>query len=187
MAIRRKSARILENASPSPTEETPEPSVSYSKFRTKRLQELLKETNETLKYLKESFPHWRLSESRGDAPAHCVEIRRLEKDREGIILELTKRRKRNSEGRPRQSNETKAMDSSLQVKPTNRRAMVDAYIEEVLREKRKRITRKEIWTMAGYKSRTEFERWERQDSKHPNKSAEERFTRILRDEKPHLK
>ena len=192
MAVRRKSARqrfVLEDANPSPTEwETPEPSVSYSKFRTKRLQELLEEINETLKSLNESFPHWRLSESRGDAPAHCVEIRRLEKDRERIILELTKRRKRNSDGRPDQpkTSEAKATDSSLQVKHTNRRAMVNAYIEEVRLKKCIRITRKDIWTEACYRSRTEFERWQRQDPKHPNKTADKNFARILR-EKPHLK
>jgi hypothetical protein len=69
---------------------------------------------------------------------------------------------------------------------TERRAMVDAYIEEVRREKGKRITRKDIWSKAGYTSRTEFERWERRDAKHPNQVADEIFTRILR-EKPHLK
>lgn len=68
----------------------------------------------------------------------------------------------------------------------DRRAMVDAYIEEVLSKMGKRITRKDIWSAAGYKSRTEFERWERQDSKRPNEAADERFTQILC-EKPHLK
>jgi hypothetical protein len=68
----------------------------------------------------------------------------------------------------------------------SRRAAVEAYIAEVLRETGKRITRKDIWTRAGYKSRTEFERWERSDPKRRNKSAGERFTRILQD-KPHLK
>jgi len=42
--------------------------------------------------------------------------------------------------------------------PTNRRAIVDAYIQEVLRKTGKRITRKEIWTNAGYTTRTDFER-----------------------------
>jgi hypothetical protein len=70
--------------------------------------------------------------------------------------------------------------------PTDRRAMVDAYIEEVRRKKSKRITRKAIWSAAGYQTRTEFERWERRDAKHPNQAADDNFTRILR-EKPHLK
>jgi hypothetical protein len=71
-------------------------------------------------------------------------------------------------------------------KSTGRRAIVDAYIQEVLRKTGKRITRKEIWTNAGYTTRTEFERWERQDPRRPNNAAHETFARILR-EKPHLK
>jgi hypothetical protein len=70
---------------------------------------------------------------------------------------------------------------------THPRAMVKAYIEEVRRTTGKRITKKDIWTKAGYNTRTEFERWERQDSKHPNKAAAEVFPRILCVEKPHLK
>jgi hypothetical protein len=69
---------------------------------------------------------------------------------------------------------------------TDRRAAVDAYIEEVFKRTGKRITRTDIWKSARYKSRTEFERWERNDLDHPNKTAHERFTRILA-EKPHLK
>ena len=68
----------------------------------------------------------------------------------------------------------------------DRHAAVDSYIEEVFRRTGRRITRTEIWKSARYKSRTEFERWERNDPKNPNKTAHERFTRILR-EKPHLK
>jgi hypothetical protein len=77
--------------------------------------------------------------------------------------------------------------SDAQGGSTDRRAMVDAYIEEVRLKTKKRITRKDIWREAGYKARTEFERWERQDSKRRNQSAHERFTRILSVEKPHLK
>lgn len=65
------------------------------------------------------------------------------------------------------------------------RAAVDAYIEEVGKAG-KRITRTDIWKKAGYKTRTEFERWERNDPNRPNKAAHENFTRIL-SEKPHLK
>ena len=68
----------------------------------------------------------------------------------------------------------------------NRRAMVDAYIDEVFNETGKRITRTDIWRAVRYKSRTEFERWERNDKNKPNKTAHERFTRLLQ-EKPHLK
>lgn len=70
--------------------------------------------------------------------------------------------------------------------PVDRRAAVDAYIEEVSKKTGQRITRTDIWKTARYKSRTEFERWERNDPKKPNKSAHQRFTQIL-DEKPHLK
>jgi hypothetical protein len=66
-----------------------------------------------------------------------------------------------------------------------RRSEVDAYIAEVLEKTGKKITRKDIWQKAGYKSRTEFERWERQDTKHPNAAAAKNFSRILQD-KPHL-
>lgn len=68
----------------------------------------------------------------------------------------------------------------------DRRAAVDAYIEEVFRETNKRITRRDIWQAARYASRTEFERWERNDQKRPNQSAHEQFSRIL-SQKPHLK
>ena len=68
----------------------------------------------------------------------------------------------------------------------DRRAMVNAYIAEVLDKTGKRITRKDIWRKAGYNSRTEFERWERKDAARPNRAAAEAFNRILR-EKPHLK
>lgn len=70
-------------------------------------------------------------------------------------------------------------------KITGRRALVDAYMEEVFTKTGKRIKKKDIWGKH-YKSRTEFERWEREDSKHVNKAANQYFTRILL-EKPHLK
>jgi hypothetical protein len=68
----------------------------------------------------------------------------------------------------------------------SRRAAVDAYIEEVLNKTGKKITRTDIWKHARYKSRTEFERWERNDAKNPNRTAHHRFTRVL-SEKPHLR
>jgi alkanesulfonate monooxygenase SsuD/methylene tetrahydromethanopterin reductase-like flavin-dependent oxidoreductase (luciferase family) len=67
---------------------------------------------------------------------------------------------------------------------TNRRAEVNAYIEEVAKTG-KRITRTDIWKSQGYKSRTEFERWERKDPR-ATKTAHDRFTRMLA-QKPHLK
>jgi len=87
--------------------------------------------------------------------------------------------------------ETVGQTIATQAPPTansvmDRRAAVDAYIDEVFKKTGKRITRTDIWKAARYKSRTEFERWERKDPKHPNKTAHQHFTRILSD-KPHLK
>jgi hypothetical protein len=67
-----------------------------------------------------------------------------------------------------------------------RRAAIDSYIEEVLDKTGKRINRTDIWRKLGYKSRSPLEAWERCDPKRPNKSADERITRLLK-EKPHLK
>jgi hypothetical protein len=66
-----------------------------------------------------------------------------------------------------------------------RRAQVDAYIDEVYRLTARRISRTDIWKAAGYKARTDFEHWQRN---HPRatKRANERFTRLFKD-KPHLK
>lgn len=68
---------------------------------------------------------------------------------------------------------------------TDRRKAVDAYIEEIFSRTGKWITRTDIWKAARYKSRTEFERWERNDRR-ATRTAHDRFTRIL-SEKPHLK
>jgi hypothetical protein len=69
---------------------------------------------------------------------------------------------------------------------TDRSGAIDAYIEEVFSKTRKRITRTDIWKSAGYKTRTEFERWQRRDLNKVNKAADERFSKMLAD-KPHLK
>jgi hypothetical protein len=66
-----------------------------------------------------------------------------------------------------------------------RRRAVDDYIAEVLKKTGKRITRTDFWKAARYKTRTEFERWQRNDPR-TTKTACERFARLLR-EKPHLK
>jgi hypothetical protein len=72
----------------------------------------------------------------------------------------------------------------------DRRAAVDAYIEEVFKATGKHMTRTDLWTGAGDNSRAEFERWEsrwyEKHGKKPNKAANQRFSRILI-EKPHLK
>jgi hypothetical protein len=67
-----------------------------------------------------------------------------------------------------------------------RRALVDAYIAEVLRVKNKRIFRSDIWKEAGYKDATAFQRWQRNDRR-SSESDNRAFTRLLLIEKPHLK
>jgi hypothetical protein len=78
----------------------------------------------------------------------------------------------------------KTARSSL-LTAAERRMAVQAYIVEVFEKTEKRITRTDIWKSARYKTRTEFERWQRNDPK-ATRSANERFTRLLM-EKPHLK
>jgi hypothetical protein len=68
---------------------------------------------------------------------------------------------------------------------TDRRAEVDAYILEVQQKTGKRITRTDIWKYARYRSRTEFERWERR-SPRATRAADGKFRAIL-SEKPHLR
>ena len=118
---------------------------------------------------------------------HSVIVHNCDYSREGYNLE---REARNSDEMFKLTSEVvraaSGYDPLTKHSGTDRRSQVDAYIEEVLRMKSKRITRKDIWQRAGYKSRTEFERWERKDPKNTNKAADETFTRILR-EKPHLK
>jgi hypothetical protein len=58
-----------------------------------------------------------------------------------------------------------------------RRALVDGFIASLLEAGRK-ITRKDIWTVAGYKDATEFERFQRGDDR-TTKSAITAFTRVL--------
>jgi hypothetical protein len=79
-----------------------------------------------------------------------------------------------------------ARAKAAEGKPADRRAMVDAYIEEVLSKTGKKISRTDIWKSVGYKTRTEFEKWQRRDPTKVNKAADERFTKMFT-EKPHLK
>ena len=143
------------------------------------LSERLKRVENRLEYLKDKFPEWRLCGGYGPGntlPEYYREIRRLEEARETIILRLAKSRHLN----------TCAETGKAENKSENRKALVGAYIEEVFKKTGKRITKSDIWSKAGYTTRTEFERWERQDRKHLNNAADENFTRLLR-EKPHLK
>jgi hypothetical protein len=64
-----------------------------------------------------------------------------------------------------------------------RRALVDAFIEQELNRTGKRITKTTIWKRVGYRNRTEFERWMRNDPK-ATKTAADRFTRLLREKSP---
>ena len=57
-----------------------------------------------------------------------------------------------------------------------RLAAIDAYIYEV-QVSGKRITRKDIWEAAGYTSRVEFERWQRNDTKHPKPCCRQKIRR----------
>jgi hypothetical protein len=66
-----------------------------------------------------------------------------------------------------------------------RREAVQDYIDEVLEKTEKRITKTDFWKSARYKTRSDFERWQRNDPK-TSRTAHERFTRLL-SEKPHLK
>lgn len=86
---------FLEDAGPTASK-TPVTAVSYPKFRTKRLQKLLRRTEDRIENLKDHFPDWRTC---GDGygpgnepPDFYKEIRRLERDREQIILALSSRR-----------------------------------------------------------------------------------------------
>ena len=78
----------------------------------------------------------------------------------------------------------KAAQSGLMTAAERRKA-VQAYIDEVFEKTGKRITKTDFWKSARYKTRTDFERWQRNDPK-TSRTAHERFTRLLR-EKPHLK
>jgi hypothetical protein len=77
-------------------------------------------------------------------------------------------------------------DGSPDPTAAKRRALVDAYMAEVLRVKNKRIFRSDIWKEAGYKDATAFQRWQRNDRR-SSESDNRAFTRLLLMGKPHLK
>jgi hypothetical protein len=62
--------------------------------------------------------------------------------------------------------------------PTDRRALVDSFINRVAAQTGRRITRMDIWRAAGYTNRCEFERWQRRDPR-TCQSAAINFSRIL--------
>lgn len=61
--------------------------------------------------------------------------------------------------------------------PPERRAVIEAFIARVLASGRK-INRTDIWTVAGYKDATEFERYQRADER-TRKAGENIFKNIL--------
>lgn len=73
---------------------------------------------------------------------------------------------------PRTKGRQKANES-----PGNRRALIDTFISDVM-SAGQRITRKQIWTVAGYTNATEFERFQRGDAR-TTQSAKDNFTRVL--------
>jgi hypothetical protein len=80
---------------------------------------------------------------------------------------------------------TSCLEAQVGTTAQQRRAAVDAYIDEVFLKTNRRITRKDFWTAARYKDSTEFERWQRDDPK-TTRAARKAFDRILAN-KPHLK
>jgi hypothetical protein len=64
-------------------------------------------------------------------------------------------------------------------KPADRRAQIDAFIFKVMEETPKKVTRKDIWLVAGYRNATEFERFQRNDVR-TTQSATANFERVLR-------
>jgi hypothetical protein len=70
-----------------------------------------------------------------------------------------------------------AISASVSRNSADRRAAINAFILNVTKSGR-RITRKDIWTVAGYHDPTEFERFQRGDSR-TTKSATTAFDRVL--------
>jgi hypothetical protein len=66
-----------------------------------------------------------------------------------------------------------------------RRKAVDDYIAEVQAKTGKLITRTDIWKAAGYRNRTQFERWQRNDPRCT--AAADRNIRQILQRKPPLK
>lgn len=77
-----------------------------------------------------------------------------------------------------ESHNPETIGEQIATGPANRRAAVDAFIAKVAEAGRK-ITRKDIWTVAGYTDATEFERFQRDDAR-TTPGAELAFNRVLR-------
>jgi len=87
-------------------------------------------------------------------------------------------------GRPSPAHQVPALSEKAKSEGAKRRARIDDYIAEVLAITGKLINRTSIWRKAGYKTRTQFERWERNSN--ATVTDCQRFEAILR-EKPHMK
>lgn len=61
-------------------------------------------------------------------------------------------------------------ESGSETEATNQRVVVDLFIAK-LAEVGRKITKKDIWSVAGYKSRTEFERFQRGDQRATQSAA----------------
>lgn len=72
----------------------------------------------------------------------------------------------------------------------SRQQLVQDYKDEVFRATKRRLTDADIWRKAGYKNRTEFERWKSDRpgrGRRPNIAAGNTFRKLLTTDKPHLK
>jgi len=65
-------------------------------------------------------------------------------------------------------------------RPITRKERVEAYRAEIQKLTGIRITKTDIWKAAGYKARTEFERWERDDAL-ATTAADLNISRVLND------
>ena len=74
---------------------------------------------------------------------------------------------------------TESADAAGAAEAERRRAAIDGFMAAVAEKTGRKITRKDIWTVAGYKDPTEFERFQR-DNPRTTKSATIAFNRILR-------
>jgi hypothetical protein len=168
---------IGESSTRSPRSDEALPERPYARWTTKCLRKKCEELNQRIRALDERISHWRMLQGGlGNEPSPAyVEGRRWESERDKIHLVLIKRGERLAES-----------SGGARTSGSERRKMVDAYIEEVWNKTGKRIARKDIWSRAGYKNRTEFERWEKNDPKHPNRAADHKFTQLLTVEKPHI-
>jgi hypothetical protein len=173
-----------------PHEELPRIFINRELFAafvdTRRLEGILLDPNEMdNNQLREQLPHLiRRARRRNLSQETKLIFRNIALVSEVMMDVVTKYR---DVYRPLFLQEAEAEQSGVaSILATERRALVDKYIDEVYDRTGKRITRTEIWRKAGYSTRTEFERWQRQDPK-ATPTAHEKFMRLLQKERPHLK